>query len=392
MSFVLHLLFAESPLESIAEAAGIVHEQWSVPPKGHLFGRFRSWQGGMVEACPDLSGEDPDGDRPDNAWPEGLPARFEQSVYTFRPNVGLLDAGLMGLIAEGAALCGLHVLDPQNGLLYRPDRRVLDRQGRLHPAPKSEVPAVTRTHLIREADAQTVIEPLREQLAGQLAAHGFALEHMSGRPRIVRKLGECTQVIDAGGFFSHGELALSACYRLYCARVTAAWVPVLRDAYARYMATVGKRLGGRVDDFDVSAEELCGPAADAYGRYRFGHAKTVNEARRWFDGLREHIETQALPVLDGTATPRRLADLMLTDRQSWRLQTKNDVRPTEIFGRLVLIYAFDRPRAEKWLEDIATHAGRSNGFHFSGWPQASASIERLRAHLASPAFDPSTLA
>lgn len=390
MSFILHLLYNETPLTSVAAATTIVHEQWREPPKGHLFGRFRSWQGGMVEACPDLSEDDLDGDRSDNAWPEGLPARFDGSVYTFHPNVDLLDQGLMGLIAEGAALNGLHVLDPQNGLLYRPDRRVLTLTGATQLPPKPVVPAATTANLIRSGEVDAVMDPLWQELAQQLSKSGFEPKVPSLRC-VERRVGGIGQIVEVSGFHSHGELVMHGQYRLYSPRVTSLWVPVLMPGYARYMKIHGKRLGGRIDAFKVTAEELCGPEADGYGRYVSGRAKIRERAQRWFDGFTSHIVTQGLPRLDAIGSPKDLAGCLLSERQIWRLETKNDVSPIELFGRLVLIYAFDRPNLAKWLAAIDKHRSNCADFRFGTWPDAPASITRLLEHLDSPAFDPSSL-
>lgn len=390
MSFILHLLYSETPLTSVAAAATLVHEKWNEPPQGHLFGRFRSWQGGMVEACPDLSQDDLDGDRADNAWPEGLPARFDGSVYTFHPNVDLLDQGLMGLIAEGAALNGLHVLDPQNGLLYRPDRRVLTLSGTTQSPPKPVVPAATTANLIRSGDVDDVMDPLWLGLSQRLTAFGFEAKVPSLRC-VERRVGGIGQIAEVGGFHSHGELVMHGQYRLYSPRVTALWAPLLMEGYARYMKIHGKRLGGRIDAFEVTAEELCGLEADAYGRYVFGRAKIREQASRWFDGFGDHIVTQGLPRLDAMSSPRDLAGCLLSERQIWRLETKNDMSPIELFGRLVLIYAFDRPNLSRWMAAIDRHRSNCADFRYAVWPDVPGSMAMLLAHLESPAFDPSSL-
>jgi hypothetical protein len=99
MPYTLHLLYADDPLPSVAAAEAVIERDAGLKPKGHLLGRYRSFQAGMVENCPDLSEDDPHADRRDNAWPLGLPERFETAVYSFTPNTGMFEEGLLGLIA-----------------------------------------------------------------------------------------------------------------------------------------------------------------------------------------------------------------------------------------------------------------------------------------------------
>ena len=96
-----------------------------------------------------------------------------------------------------------------------------------------------------------------------------------------------------------------------------------------------------------------------------------------------------VPALDAVATPRDLARLLLTERMRWRLATKNDVRLVEIFGMLVLVHAFCPDQADAWLAEFRRPGRNSAGFE--GWQQPDALIDRLVAHLQSPAFDPASV-
>ncbi len=132
----------------------------SEPPKVHLGGRFRSWQGGMVVAGPDPSVDDPDGDRTCNACPEGLSTRFERLVDALHPIVDLLDQGLMGLTDDGATFNGMYGLDSKNGLPYRPDRRFLTLSGGMQFPPNLVAPAANTANTIRSCDVVAVMDPL----------------------------------------------------------------------------------------------------------------------------------------------------------------------------------------------------------------------------------------
>src|SRR5688572_4396752 len=62
----------------------------------------------------------PNSDDEDAAFPEGLTTDpLDDAVYVFAVNLDRLDENLMAHVATCASDEGLHVLDPQNGLLYR---------------------------------------------------------------------------------------------------------------------------------------------------------------------------------------------------------------------------------------------------------------------------------
>lgn len=388
MPYTLQLFYAPEPLPSLAAAEAVIAHDDGRKPQGHLYGRYMSFQAGMVENCPDLSEDDPQADRPDNAWPLGLPASFESSVYRFTPNVGMFEHGLLGLIAESVALHGLHMLDAQAGLLYRPDRVVIDRAGARSTPPPMQVPAIARSAIITYDRVDEVVQPLQQALAERLRPFGF-LPRDEGKRGQIRLCGSLSQNLQVTAYESHGGLTMYPQITLFAPEVTAQWVQPLAAEFERYFGFFGKRMGGRVDGFSVSTEELCGEIGEPWGRYRFGHAKTREPAARWFKALGNFLVSPAIPALDQIKSPRDLAGLLLTDRMRWRLETKNDVKLIEIFGMLVLIYAFDRARAAEWLIAFRGPSRRSAGFE--GWELPDALIERLVAHLESPAFDPTVI-
>ena len=387
MPYTLHLLYADDPLPSLAAAQALIERDIDSKPKGHLFGRYQSFQAGMVDNCPDLSEDDPHADRADNAWPLGLPARFDSAIYSFTPNVGMFADGLLGLIAESVALHGLHMLDPQAGLLYRPDRVVLDQSGARSTPPPMQVPAIARSAIITWDRTDELVQPLQLALAERLHAFGF-VPRDAGKRGVIRLCDRVSQNLAVSAYHSHGGVTMHGGYTLYAPEVTAQWVAPLAAEFERYFGFYGKNAGGRVDGFSVSSEEISGEAGEPWGRYRYGHARTREPLARWFQAFGDHV-IATIPTLDKITQPRDLAKLLLTDRLRWRLETKNDVTLVEIFGMLVLIYAFDRNQAAQWLTAFRGPSRRSAGFQ--GWEQPDALIERLVAHLESPAFDPTVI-
>jgi hypothetical protein len=388
MPYTLHLLYADDPLPSVAAAEALLERDAGLKPKGHLLGRYRSFQAGMVENCPDLSEDDPHADRRDNAWPLGLPERFETAVYSFTPNTGMFGEGLLGLIAESVAQHGLHMLDPQAGQLFRPDRVVLDRQGTRSTPPPMQVPASARAAIITWDRTEELAQPLQQALAARLHPHGFAPRD-GGERGLIRRNGSIGQNLQVTAYHSHGGVTLYGQYLLFAPAVTAQWVAPLAAEFERYFGFFGKALGGRVDGHSLCTDELCGTDGEPWGRYRFGHARTREPLQRWFQAFGDHVVAAGVPALDAVATPRDLARLLLTERMRWRLATKNDVRLVEIFGMLVLAHAFCPDQADAWLTEFRRPGRNSAGFE--GWQQPDALIDRLVAHLQSPAFDPASV-
>lgn len=377
---LLELFYAEPALDSVAAAEVAIRRDRLLPPKGHLLGRFRSFQGGMVENCPDLSADDPRADRPDNAWPLGLPAVFPVSVYSFHANAGLLAQGLRGLIAESAALHELHLFDPAAGLLYRPDRVVIDRAGGRHAPPPPVLPALARSALIKSSEVAEVIAPLRGRFAARIATEGFVPREQAQHGWI-RTRGAIRQNLWLAAQDSHGAIALHGHYKLFAPAVTAVWAAALPDAYSRFMQYFEKPHGGMPDGFNVSCDELDPAAGQPYGRYVYAIVRTREPLARWFQAFGDHVLAHDVPRLDAITTPQALADLLLTDRLRWRLETKNDVRLVEAFGLIVLAHAFRPAEAQYWSERLRAAGARSLNYGGQGFDQPYVLMDQLRAYL-----------
>lgn len=392
MSHILRLFESATLLTSVREAVNLVARQSTQVSRSQLAHYYESWRYAMLESCPDLSAEDPDGTRPDNAWPRGLPDRYDRAVYTFEVNATLLGDGLMGLMAGRAAPLGLSVLDARQGLVYRPDGQVLGLDSSLRPAPPPAIPPATQANLLRSDDTDAMLGELRRELATRLAPFGFVpAPDARGRPaRLERRVGRIDQVVLLTGFFSHQHVVLAHDYLLYSPEITAQWRPVAGDAYDASVKILAKYEGTKLDGFALTGGELCGPDAAAYGPYRFGNVRTKAQARAWLDGFARHVVEQAVPRLDRIDSPRALAECLHTQDQRERLFRRNDVKPPEQFGRLVLIHAFDPAHAAEWHEALFDHCGRSNFSHL-GWQDVKGLLTRLITHLQSPAFDPSRL-
>lgn len=388
MPCTLRLFYAESPVTSVADAEARIARDLNVKPQGHLLGRYISFQAGMVDNCPDLSDDDPAANRPDNAWPIGLPAIFDSAVYSVCPNTSMLDQGLLGLIAESVALHGLHMLDTATGRVYRPDRQVIDRDGVLTSPPPMAVPAIARSALISAEQTEGIVQPLCQSLYDRLKDHGFgpceAFRH--GVIRRVDRLAQNLQITAthrSEGVFTYGRWAV------YSPELTEQWLPPVAAAFERYFNANHKIMGGRVDPLWIYSEDLLGSEGEAFGQFAFPCSRTREPLTRWFEAYGDHVINRELPVLDRIGTPRALAALLLTERLHWRLEKGNAPLVVECFGLLVLAYAFDRANFPQWHQALrAINTIRARG---QGWENAVALVDGLAEHLESTAFDPGSI-
>jgi len=393
MPYTLHLCYADDLLGSVAEAEALMERAVAEKPRGHLIGRYQSFQGGMVLNCPDLSEDDPRADRPDNAWPYGLIDRFESAVYSFSPNVQMLEIGLLGLIAESVALHGLHMLDPQTGRLYRPDRVVIDRLGTQSAPPPMAVPAIARAALITWDQTEAVVRPLQHALQRRLAPYGFRPrepdEDGIGRRGVIRHVDRVIQNLQVTATHRNEGVVAHGRWALYVLEITAQWVPPLAAEFARYSNALQKPMGGRVDAFWLYSEDLIGEDGKAFGDSAFPIWRTREPLVRWFSAYGDHVIDRELPVLDRLGTPRALAESLLGDRLRWRLQTGRDPSMVEAFGLLVLARCFDRANYPDWLRALRSiNSLRVRG---QGWDDPAALLDRLAVHLESTSFDPARI-
>lgn len=294
----------------------------------------------------------------------------------------------MGLLAEIIAQLGLHLFDPQAGDLYRPDRQVIDRQGALRAAPPMAVPELVRATLITAEQCAGIVQPLRQSLHDRLAAHGFAPRE-SERHGVIRRVDRIAQNLQIAETHRHEGVVTSARWALFAPEVTEQWLPAVASAFERYFNARQKAMGGRVDPYWVYSEDLLGPEAREFDEFAFPCFQTREPLARWFQRYGDHVIAKELPVLDAIGTPRDLAGILLTDRLHWRLEKGNAPQVVEVFGLLVLAYAFDRANFQRWHQSLrAINTIRARG---QGWDNAVVLVDGLAEYLASNAFDPTSI-
>lgn len=128
LMFTIHI-FDEPTADTFDSASRYIYSE---KPNGNVqnkkFLRFAELVGKIYPNY-----EDEDGYNDNNIWPEGLPNGVTNDVVlTVGLKSILIDGQLMSNIAHAAVDAGLQMFDPQSGMLWRSDRRVID------PSNKSE--------------------------------------------------------------------------------------------------------------------------------------------------------------------------------------------------------------------------------------------------------------
>lgn len=305
----------------------------------------------------------PNSDDEDAAFPEGLTAdHLDDAVYVFAVNLDRLDENLMAHVATCASAEGLHVLDPQNGLLYRSDRQVVDVRGRswLLPAPRPASAPPARKKLPDDMTEKSVLDRLQAELCRRLAREGFERDPRWGDARRTR--GPVQQSIDLGVMLGYDEVTLHGSLGLRCRPITRVWLKGLGADGATYVNQLAG-MGWRFPDMRLFASELRTPPSDAaspIGRARFTCAHDWDEVDAWLDRWIAWVETEGLEDLARMDRPGGVARYVLDSRQLESMFRRNDLSPSELFHRYVLVGAYDRPRKDEWIRGFWDHYSRSD--------------------------------
>ena len=352
MSFVLHL-FHGPAVKTIPEAVALVDRDAAASPEDEK--RFAAFVAEITRAFPN----DEDGE---SAWPEGLEANgHEWAVYTFAVDLDYLDANLMAHLGKAAANAGLKILDPQNGLLYPVEGRVITMNGvsSALAAPEPVAPPPPKGLPAGFDDEKTVSAKLATQLAAVLAPYGFTFEP-SGL--VVRQVGRVKQGIDVGVMRGNRDMTLYLRLVFFCPEIGALWPEVLGEPVAAMVAH-RKTIPRHAFDFNLGASELRRPPSDAaqrYGRYAFFYAHNWEEAHAWLRGLVQWLKDEGIADMDRMKDPAGLAEFVLSETQHEIMFRRNDLLPAELYARLILMGAFAADRKEEWLRGYWDHYSRSS--------------------------------
>ncbi len=374
MSFLLDFFHAQD-IFTIDEAVAFINN----PPKATKadFARFRQFISDITAIYPDYSGQGSDSQ--ENIWPEGLNNEFsddDDTVYVVALRTDLIDANLMSHIGNAAARAQLHILDQQNGLLYRIDRMVVDMNGDETPlqTPLDIQPRLYDIPFV-QITKKDILNYAKDSFCQRFASHGFKFSASSPiRFFIARTIGEVKQTVV---FFAHkehkdpgperylGGAILRATLSLGCPAVSQIWKNALGNTIVPYLAREEKR-GAADRDFSLNTDELFSmPSVLAR---RFGHYwtapawRSLAEIDRWLDLFNTFFADEILPLLDTVARVKDVAPLVLSNQQLDRLQQNNDFLPWELLSRLVMAGTFDRTQKNDWIKALWDRYHRENGY------------------------------
>ena len=357
MSFVLQLFDAP---EVRTVGAAIAAVDANAPPLSKA--KIDAFIAGVTTCFPDLSEEDEDGDDEINVWPEGLELGTPESpVVNLGVKLHFVEPGVLSIIAEHALRAGLQVFDPQNAMLYRADRVVIDADGRTQPfrgltafamqairAGEAALAKRPRPSGAESAPALTVggvRSRVVERLMANLAMRGFEHRRTERIDLITRQHGEVRQtlMLDSGPANEH--VVVRARIWLTWPPLARLWAPLLPPVFTAWLERGDQELAGCRFDFSLHPLSIGPePAKPLYDLF-MGYLDGAGKVDRYADGVANWMSGIALHVLDAANGLAGLADLMLAEP----LLKRARVDPTEIahqLGLLALAHLASDPRFE----------------------------------------------
>lgn len=385
MSFTLQLFHAPG-VRTIAQAEAFFS---SGPPASEADrARFNAFRDDILRVYPDNSDADPD--EVDNAWPEGWAHDLGgDAVLVFAVATDYVDDNLMCHLGHAAARAGLHLLDPQEGRLYRSDATSIDMHGReqglgtpLPPLPKQRLPR------------SLTVEALGSHLAAAFIARhpelGFVASQWRGFAELERTAGQVKQRVTFSVSLRTETAMVGVSMAFFCPSLCAAWERLLGERVAAHMAVQHKNprrrpeLSLHTDDFVDPPSKL----ATELGRRQYAHVRSLAEAEAFVARFDTWFTREGAAAFERLTTPAGLARLALTDYQMHWLYYANDLSIEEMFSRLVLVGTFDAQRKEDWMKALRDHRKRQGrpGGADSIVPDRDTALEDLAGMIGGTAF------
>ena len=389
MSFILQLFHAPQ-VRTIAQADAFIDSHQ--PPAEANRARFIAFRDDILRTYPDNSDADDDDEEADNVWPEGWSDELDgDPVLVFAVDTDSVDENLLWHIAHAAARAGLHLLDPQNGCLYRADGISIDMEGTEERIGTPQPPRA-KQRLPKDITEERLGAYIT---AGFIARHpeaGFAAGPSPSRSfaSIERTLGGVKQRIRFYISLRTEEALIGTSIELYCPNLAAVWERLLAEHVAAHVATQRGNPGRRPDlsldahDFD----EPPGKNVDWWRRSDYQYVRSMADADAFIARFEAWYTQKAAPALARLTTPTGLARLALSDYQMKLIGSANNFSIEEMFGRLVMIGAFDAARKEEWMAVLRDHRKRQGKFGGADSivPDRNTALEKLFGMLGGAAF------
>jgi hypothetical protein len=116
MAYIFHLVDAPEVFDA-QSAEKFISGQRKITPNANS--KFTCFVNDIIEAYPDLSEEDEDGDNDENLWEEGLDDRASYgNVKDLVLKVDATDESVIAALVASAVKYGLKLYDPEGQVLY----------------------------------------------------------------------------------------------------------------------------------------------------------------------------------------------------------------------------------------------------------------------------------
>lgn len=230
MSYVLHFFASKIPRDPLHAQRWI--DQNLPPPHGSQ-ARFNEFVNAITPYLPGSGGSGAGA----GFWPEGLtPAKREERAYGVMVDTTRLTDALLGLVAKMAQQCGLQILDPQGGLLYRLDGTVVDLNGRTAPYPAAAVLPRQEAALGPALSGAKLRAAMRPHLEGPLRQCGFTLDARTDQndslyfDRLHGEILQSIRVLFVEGADGPDRFSVMIQWELRCPALRELWRPLFEPA------------------------------------------------------------------------------------------------------------------------------------------------------------------
>jgi hypothetical protein len=384
MSFILQAFHAPQA-RTVHEADAAMDALGEPTPEDRL--RFIRFVSELTERFPN------DLDDEDAPFPEGLtPEHLDDAVYVFAVNLDRLDENLMAHVAECASGAGLHVLDPQNGLLYRADGQTVRLDGRTSPTPipRRVIPKAASRPLPAKMTPDALVEHFNAELCRRLAHLGFEADPRHGDARRMR--GPVQQSIDIHVFPRESEVALFGSLGLRCRALTGVWLKGLGVEGAGVVRQLADG-GWREPDFHLLLSTLPEPLdLETTKLGKLTYATDWTWAMAFLERWAAWVETEGVEHLARMESPAGIAAYLLAPGELREMPRRTDLPAGELLHRFALAAVYGAERRDEWIAALRLYARRFGDEFAKGdgpvrIPDFGATCDRLVAWFDTPGFE-----
>jgi len=382
MSYILQL-FAADDIATTADAAALLNRSAALrPPEPGAFGRFRA----ELESAWPGAGRDP-------ALPEGLESpRDGDPVWGLAVRSSKVDDNLLRHIGRAAARAGLHVFDPQAGILLRCDGILVNSNGETRkldaPSPWRSVPPA-----VAELTAEQARHQVAERAEQRFARAGFSSVRDAQWLQFQRHVGDVQQCIEltvAESVGVKGRISLHLGIQFHCPRVRDVWIRQFGARVAAHVASDRRRPPPEFTLYADQIEDVPSALSETLGGRKFEFASTIEQIAAWWERVAHWIDAAGDRALERASSVSGLAHYVLHPQQMRWLYLNNNLSIDEILSRLVIVAAFERDRLDEWTAAFRDHRRRKGRDPLFGKdlfvPNRTAVLDDLLTYLRSDAF------